>query len=97
MGLLAGINASRLGEGSPPVQPPPETAIGSLVRYITSPELKSFQPMNVNFGLFPPLPARLKGKEKNRALAERALAALEKWSGLYLNPGLTFENKRPGG
>jgi methylenetetrahydrofolate--tRNA-(uracil-5-)-methyltransferase len=53
--------------------------MGSLVRYITSPELKNFQPMNVNFGLFPPLPGRLKGKEKNLALAERALQELEVW------------------
>jgi len=79
MGFLAGVNASRLAKGLPAVQPPPATAMGSLVRYITSPELKNFQPMNVNFGLFPPLPGRLKGKEKNRALAERALQELEVW------------------
>jgi len=79
MGLLAGVNASRLAKGLPAVQPPPATAMGALVRYITSPEIKTFQPMNVNFGLFPPLPGRLKGKEKNRALAERALQELEVW------------------
>ncbi len=84
MGLLAGINAWRFVQGHPPVQPPPATAMGSLVRYITTSDLKNFQPMNVNFGLFPPLSARLKGKEKNRALAARALQELETWIGLHL-------------
>jgi methylenetetrahydrofolate--tRNA-(uracil-5-)-methyltransferase len=79
MGLLAGINASRFVKGLPPVTPPAATAMGSLVRYISSPGPKDFQPMNVNFGLFPSLPTRLKGKEKNRALAERALQELEGW------------------
>jgi methylenetetrahydrofolate--tRNA-(uracil-5-)-methyltransferase len=79
MGFLAGVNASRLAKGLPAVQPPPATAMGSLVRYITRPDPKIFQPMNVTFGLFPPLPGRLKGKEKNRALAERALEELEVW------------------
>ena len=79
MGLLAGINASRFVKGLPPVAPPAATAMGSLVRHISTPGPKDFQPMNVNFGLFPPLPTRLKGKEKNRALAERALRELEGW------------------
>lgn len=80
MGLLAGINASRLFCGLTPQTPPPATAIGSLVRYITDPDRESFQPMNVNFGLFPPLETRLRGKEKNRALAARALRELETWT-----------------
>ena len=84
MGLLAGINASRFARELPAVQPPPGTAMGSLIRYITRPDLKNFQPMNVNFGLFPLLPGRLKGKEKNRALAERALQELETWINLCL-------------
>ena len=84
MGLLAGINASRFARELPAVQPPPDTAMGSLIRYITRPDLKNFQPMNVNFGLFPLLPGRLKGKEKNRALAERALQELETWINLCL-------------
>jgi methylenetetrahydrofolate--tRNA-(uracil-5-)-methyltransferase len=80
MGLLAGLNASRFAQGLPALQPPPESGMGSLVRYITSPHPKNFQPMNVNFGLFPPLAGRLRGKEKNRALAERALQELEVWA-----------------
>jgi methylenetetrahydrofolate--tRNA-(uracil-5-)-methyltransferase len=79
MGLLAGINASRFAKGLPPVVPPAATALGSLIRYLSTPSPKDFQPMNVNFGLFPPLPTPLKGKEKNRALAERALRELETW------------------
>ncbi len=88
MGFLAGVNASRLAKGLPAVQPPPATALGSLIRYITGPDRKTFQPMNVNFGLFPPLPGRLKGKEKNRALAERALQELAVWTEKYFqDPG----------
>ena len=79
MGLLAGITASRFAKGLSSVTPPAATAMGSLVRYISTPGPKDFQPMNVNFGLFPPLPARLKGKDKNRALAERSLQELESW------------------
>ena len=50
-GLLAGINAARLIADEPTVIPPATTALGALLRYITDPERKSFQPMNVNFGL----------------------------------------------
>ena len=50
-GLLAGINAARLLSGRAPLVPPPTTALGALLRYITDPERKRFQPMNVNFGL----------------------------------------------
>lgn len=79
MGLLAGINASCLVQGEPPVFPPETTAIGGLLGYISNPEVKEFQPMKVNFGLLPPLPERLRGKDKRKALSERALADLEKW------------------
>src|SRR5581483_1365513 len=53
-GLLAGINAARLLAGAPPVTPPTTTALGALLDYITDPERKRFQPMNVNFGLIAP-------------------------------------------
>jgi methylenetetrahydrofolate--tRNA-(uracil-5-)-methyltransferase len=91
MGFLAGVNASRFVRGLPAVQPPPETALGALVRHITTPGVKNFQPMNVNFGLFPPLPGRLRGKEKNRAIAERALRETESWRDRHL------EGPRPPG
>ena len=50
-GLLAGINAAKLSAGAPTVTPPATTALGALLHYITDPERKRFQPMNVNFGL----------------------------------------------
>lgn len=77
-GLLAGINAGRIARGLDPVVPPPETAHGSMARYITTADFRNFQPMNVNFGLFPPLAERIRGKkEKNEALARRALETID--------------------
>jgi methylenetetrahydrofolate--tRNA-(uracil-5-)-methyltransferase len=78
-GLLAGVNAARLLAGQSPVVPPPTTALGALLRYITDRERKSFQPMNVNFGLLPPLAERLRGKAKKESMAERALAMMDAW------------------
>jgi methylenetetrahydrofolate--tRNA-(uracil-5-)-methyltransferase len=79
--MLAGLNAARLVRGVPPVVPPPTTALGSLVGYVTQPARKDFQPMNANYGLFPPLPQRKKGREKKLELAARALADLAAWQG----------------
>lgn len=81
MGLVAGINAYRLIKGKELVTPPPETAIGSLVHYLQHSNPKHFQPMNINWGLFPEIPGKRKFKkeEKLRALVERALKALEDW------------------
>jgi methylenetetrahydrofolate--tRNA-(uracil-5-)-methyltransferase len=79
MGLLAGINAARMAKGDALIIPPPTTAIGSLVHYITDPRVKQFQPMNVNFGLFPPLDGRMKGRERKRMMSQRALRDLEEW------------------
>lgn len=78
-GLLAGINAARLLAGQAPVAPPPTTALGSLLRYISNPERKRFQPMNVNFGLIAPLDAPLRGRAKKEKMAERALADMAAW------------------
>jgi methylenetetrahydrofolate--tRNA-(uracil-5-)-methyltransferase len=79
-GILAGINAARLLGGQVPVVPPPTTALGALLRYITDPERKKFQPMNVNFGLLPPLAERARGKEKKQRMSIRALAAMDVWA-----------------
>jgi methylenetetrahydrofolate--tRNA-(uracil-5-)-methyltransferase len=79
MGLLAGLNAHRLMREMDLVVAPPTTALGSLVNYITRPPFKDFQPMNVNFGLFPPLNSRIRGRLKRRKLAERAMKDLEAW------------------
>jgi len=78
-GLLAGINAARLLAEKEPIVPPPTTALGALLRYITDPERKRFQPMNVNFGLIPSLPAKVPGKAKKEMLARRALADMDAW------------------
>jgi methylenetetrahydrofolate--tRNA-(uracil-5-)-methyltransferase len=78
-GLLAGINAARLIAKTLLVVPPPTTALGGLLRYITDPERKSFQPMNVNFGLLPPLSEPLRKKAKKEMMARRAVADMEAW------------------
>ncbi len=86
VGLLAGRFAGfeSLGETSTP--PPSETALGALLNHITGGgDPETYQPMNVNFGLFPPISAkneqgkRLKGRDRKAALSARALAALDQW------------------
>jgi len=79
MGLLSGINAYRYAEGMPTIVPPQTTAMGALVRYITRSLTVPFQPMNINFGLFPPLPGKSKGRGKRLLLAKRALREMEEW------------------
>lgn len=79
-GLLAGINAARLVTGAPLVSPPATTALGSLLAYVTHRGRKDFQPMNANYGLFPPLAGRVRGREKKLKLAERALAEFDRWA-----------------
>ncbi len=80
MGGLAGINAVRGLAGLPLVTPPPSTAHGCLVNYITTSDPRHFQPINTNFGLFPPLPTRIRDKEqKRRLIGQRALEDLEAW------------------
>lgn len=77
-GLIAGLNAGRLWRNKEQLIFPRETALGSLAYYITSADFKHFQPMNVNFGLLPPLQERIRQKKlKNEKLAERALASLQ--------------------
>lgn len=85
IGILAGRFAAAERLGAPFSPPPPETAMGALLNHITAgAEASSFQPMNVNFGLFPPLEEAVrrgrKGKrERARAYSERALAACDAW------------------
>ena len=78
-GFLAGIAAAQLVQDRPVSVPAPETALGALMHHITNADVKHFQPMNVNYGLFPDLPGRVPKKEKRQKLAERALAALDEW------------------
>src|SRR4030043_951528 len=77
MGLLGGINAYRYANGMATVVPPPMTAIGTLIHFITQSLSVPFQPMNINFGLFPPLPGRSKGRAKRLLLAKRASKDME--------------------
>jgi methylenetetrahydrofolate--tRNA-(uracil-5-)-methyltransferase len=79
MGLLAGINASRFLHGMEQTPPPPETALGALIGHIQNADRKAFQPMNVTFGLFPPLPGRIPKKDRGIHYAHRSLAALASW------------------
>jgi methylenetetrahydrofolate--tRNA-(uracil-5-)-methyltransferase len=101
MGLVAGRFAAAERLGEPHTAPPPTTAFGAILGHITGGHLeapeeggkRSFQPMNVNFGLFPPVPAPVrapgakrmsgdeKGKAKRRAISARALADLDVWLG----------------
>jgi methylenetetrahydrofolate--tRNA-(uracil-5-)-methyltransferase len=78
-GYLAGIAATFLTHDKPIPVPPPETALGALMQHTTNADVKHFQPMNVNYGLFPELPGRIKKKEKRAKQAERALEALAAW------------------
>jgi methylenetetrahydrofolate--tRNA-(uracil-5-)-methyltransferase len=79
MGLLAGINASFLIEGREPIAPPPETSLGALIAHLQRVDRKTFQPMNIAFGLFPPLSGRIRKRERGLIYARRALAALAAW------------------
>ncbi|WP_251319233.1 methylenetetrahydrofolate--tRNA-(uracil(54)-C(5))-methyltransferase (FADH(2)-oxidizing) TrmFO [Flintibacter muris] len=77
-GCLAALELARRLEGKTPVNFPQETAMGALALYISDQSVVNFQPMNINFGLIPPLGYRVKGKRnKNAELSKRALAALE--------------------
>jgi methylenetetrahydrofolate--tRNA-(uracil-5-)-methyltransferase len=82
-GLLAGINLSRLLAGEEPVVPPPTTMLGALYRYLNEADPRHFQPMNANFGLLDELETPVRDKRRKRELlAERALRALDEWSGV---------------
>lgn len=78
-GFLAGLTVAALAAGQQLVLPPGETALGALLHHITNADVRHFQPMNVNYGLFPALESRVKKKDRKLLLAERALEALEGW------------------
>ncbi|MBI2678336.1 MAG: methylenetetrahydrofolate--tRNA-(uracil(54)-C(5))-methyltransferase (FADH(2)-oxidizing) TrmFO [Candidatus Koribacter versatilis] len=83
-GLLAGMNAAALVADEDPAPPPRESALGSLVHYITHAAAKNFQPANITFDLLPPLDDDTRRKvrdkrERHRIQCERALAACDAW------------------
>jgi len=104
IGLIAGLYAAADAHGRSLVQPPSTTALGSLLGHITGGHIetieqgsRSFQPMNINFGLFPPLTSaptkkadgtRLRGSDrtmaKKQAISARALSDLDRWIAEHL-------------
>jgi len=79
-GFLAGIFAAAALRGEYPLSPPPTTALGALLAHLGQADPGHFQPMNVNYGLFPPLEGRkMKRADRRLAMADRALADLEPW------------------
>ncbi len=77
-GFLAGVELARRLNGQTPIDFPAETAIGALSLYVSNGSVGDFQPMNINFGIIPPLDHRVKGKRnKNAELSQRSLEILE--------------------
>ena len=77
-GFLVGVELARRLRGMEPVDFPQETAIGALGLYISNESVAQFQPMNINYGIIPPLDHRVKGKRnKNAELAQRSLAIID--------------------
>ncbi len=75
-GIVCGINASRKVLGLPPAPVPRETSIGSLLEYISADGKTGFQPMNINFGLFPKVEGRMGKERKRRLIAQKALESI---------------------
>jgi methylenetetrahydrofolate--tRNA-(uracil-5-)-methyltransferase len=80
MGFLAGLFAPRRLRGEPIPFPPAETSLGALIAHLADSSPEEFQPMNVNYGLFPPLEGRkMKRADRRLAMAERALTESALW------------------
>ena len=77
-GFLVGVETARRLRGMDPIDFPRETAIGALGLYVSNQSITQFQPMNINFGIIPPLSHRVKGKRnKNAELSQRSLAIID--------------------
>ena len=77
-GFLVGVETARRLRAMAPIDFPRETAIGALGLYVSNQSITQFQPMNINFGIIPPLDHRVKGKRnKNAELSARSLAIIE--------------------
>jgi len=80
VGLMTGRFAAAERLGTTQAAPPPTTAMGALLGHITGgADATTFQPMNVNFGLFPPIEGTFKGKERKQAMSARALRDFDQW------------------
>ncbi|MEA2848069.1 MAG: methylenetetrahydrofolate--tRNA-(uracil-5-)-methyltransferase [Rhodospirillaceae bacterium] len=80
VGLMTGKFAAAERQGLVPIAPPATTAMGALLGHITGgADAATFQPMNVNFGLFPPIDGTFRGKERKQALSARALRDFDQW------------------
>ena len=85
-GFLVGVETARRLLGQAPVEFPRETAIGALGLYVSNESVTQFQPMNINFGIMPPLDHRVKGKRnKNAELSQRSLAIIQQVKQEVLN------------
>ncbi len=77
-GFLTGVELARRLRGQEPLDFPRETAIGALAQYVSNEGVTDFQPMNINFGIMPPLDHKVKGKRnKNAELSQRSLALID--------------------
>jgi methylenetetrahydrofolate--tRNA-(uracil-5-)-methyltransferase len=98
VGLLAGRFAAAELRGETLAPPPPETALGALLGHITGgAEAESYQPMNVNFGLFPPVEGKAKKANRKLLYTERAKAALAEWMATLPPHRLDGEGDHPKG
>ena len=79
MGMVAGINAASFILKKQLVIPSPATATGALLHYITTAAPDHFQPMNVTYGLFPPLPSEVKKRDRRNFLIQQALKHIDDW------------------
>jgi methylenetetrahydrofolate--tRNA-(uracil-5-)-methyltransferase len=80
MGVWAGLNLALRLAGRTPEPPPADTAMGALLRHVAEAPGRTFEPMNMNFGILPPLGVHMRDKtESKRLRSERALAALDAW------------------
>jgi methylenetetrahydrofolate--tRNA-(uracil-5-)-methyltransferase len=87
IGLLSGLFLTAELAGKTPVPPPVETALGALLGHITGgADADSYQPMNVNFGLFPPITEKMRKANRKLAYTSRARAALAEWMGEPVTP-----------
>src|SRR6185503_12445979 len=92
-GLAIGLYLAKEAAGEAARPLPATTALGALARHLTESDPASFQPANVNWGLFLPLPGRVNREERKRAYAARAAEELAAWSA---REGVPLESTVPG-